>query len=54
MTSMNLKHRASFLNNYIHPLLREELISLTIPDKPRSSRQKYIITVKGREALENQ
>jgi predicted HTH transcriptional regulator len=54
LTFMNFKHRGSFLNNYIHPLLREELISLTIPDKPRSSRQKYIITEKGREALENQ
>ena len=51
MTYMNLKHRASFLFNYIHPLLQEQLLSLTIPDKPKSPRQKYIVTEKGQDEL---
>ena len=51
MTYMNLKHRASFLINYIHPLLQDQLISLAIPDKPKSPRQKYIVTEKGQEEL---
>ncbi|MBU2264449.1 putative DNA binding domain-containing protein [Patescibacteria group bacterium] len=51
MTYMNLKHRASFLINYIHPLLQDQLISLTVPDKPKSPRQKYIVTEKGQGEL---
>ena len=51
MVYMNLKHRASFLINYIHPLLRDQLISMTIPDKPKSPRQKYIATEKGQDEL---
>ena len=51
MTYMNLKHRASFLINYIHPLLQEQLLSLTIPDKPKSPRQKYIVTERGQDEL---
>jgi len=51
MTYMNLKHRANFLINYIHPLLQDQMISLTIPDKPKSPRQKYIVTQKGQDEL---
>jgi ATP-dependent DNA helicase RecG len=49
---MNLRHRASFLINYIHPMLQDQLISLAIPDKPKSPRQKYIITEKGQDELQ--
>lgn len=51
MTYMNLKHRASFLISYIHPLLQGQLISMTIPDKPKSPRQKYVITERGQKEL---
>lgn len=47
MAHMNLKHRESFINNYLKPLLDEELLSYTIPDNPKHRRQKYVTTEKG-------
>lgn len=52
MSVMGLKHRETFLNNYLYPLIRDELINKTIPDKPRSPRQKYLATAKGQALLE--
>ena len=42
MGFLNLKHREHFRANILKPLLEKELLSLTIPDKPNSSKQKYI------------
>jgi DNA-binding PadR family transcriptional regulator len=36
---------------YLDPALAEGLVELTIPDKPRSSQQKYRLTEKGRAWL---
>jgi ATP-dependent DNA helicase RecG len=41
------KDRTKFRNKFIHPFLELELIQMTIPDKPKSSKQKYQITPKG-------
>jgi ATP-dependent DNA helicase RecG len=49
MTHMNLKHRESFIKNYLKPLLDEELLSYTIPENPRHRHQKYVTTEKGRQ-----
>lgn len=38
-------------NKYLQPLLDMELIEMTIPDKPRSQNQKYVLTEKGKEIL---
>ncbi|MBI4881355.1 MAG: putative DNA binding domain-containing protein [Planctomycetes bacterium] len=43
--------RTKFRNQVLAPLLAEGLIELTIPDKPRSSRQRYRLTAKGRQFL---
>ncbi len=51
MDYLGLKHRVYVLTEYIQPLVEEGLLVLTIPDKPRSSRQKYVTTQKGRESL---
>ena len=48
---LGLKHRETFLNNYLKPLLASGWIEMTIPGKPRSSKQKYRLTDKGRAVL---
>lgn len=52
MAFSGMKHRETFMNNYLHPMIREGVLSLTIPDKPRSPKQRYVITEDGRKALE--
>ena len=44
--------RTKFRNQVLGPLLAEGLLELTIPDKPRSSRQRYRLTARGAAALE--
>jgi ATP-dependent DNA helicase RecG len=44
--------RTKFRNQVLGPMLAEELLEMTIPDKPRSSKQRYRITRRGREILE--
>ena len=52
MDHLGLRHRVYVLREYIQPLVEEGLLALTIPDKPKSSRQKYITTENGRKSLE--
>ena len=42
MEYFGYKHRPTFIQNHLKPLLNEGKISLTIPDKPNSKNQKYI------------
>ena len=51
MDHLGLKHRVYVLTEYIQPLVDDGLLALTIPDKPNSSRQKYMTTEKGRGSL---
>jgi ATP-dependent DNA helicase RecG len=46
MQHLGLSHRESFRNTILLPLIRDGKIVLTIPDKPNSSKQKYV-TVKS-------
>jgi hypothetical protein len=48
---LEIKHRPTFRDSHLHPALKAELIELTIPEKPSSSKQKYRLTDKGRIAL---
>lgn len=41
MKRLDLKHRPTFRNNYLVPALEQKLITMTVPDKPNSSKQKY-------------
>ncbi len=43
--------RTKFRHQVLNPLIIAGLIEMTIPDKPRSSLQKYRITEKGRTWL---
>ncbi len=47
-----LKDRVHFLKTHLEPLLLAGWIERSIPDKPRSSKQKYRLTEKGRQALQ--
>jgi len=42
--------RTKFQNQFLRPLLDAGLLEMTIPDKPRSSKQQYRITEAGRAA----
>jgi ATP-dependent DNA helicase RecG len=48
---LELKHRPTFRQNYLHPALEKGLIENTIPDKPNSRLQKYRLTEKGRGCI---
>lgn len=43
--------RTKFRNQILRPLLRAELLRMTIPEKPNSRLQKYHVTPKGRAWL---
>jgi hypothetical protein len=46
--------RTKFRNQVLAPLLENDLVQMTIPDKPRSSKQRYQLTDKGRGILAEQ
>jgi len=45
---LGYSRRDKFKEMYVKPLMKDGLLAYTVPDKPTSSRQKYIITEKGR------
>lgn len=47
LMSANLANHTNNMKRYISPLLVFNLITLTNPNNPRSSRQKYVITNRG-------
>jgi ATP-dependent DNA helicase RecG len=47
-----LKHEDYFREAYLLPAIKLGLLEMTIPDKPRSSRQKYRLTTKGKQLRE--
>ena len=49
MHLLELKHRPTFLYDYLKSALEQGFIEMTIPDKPNSSLQKYRLTNKGKE-----
>ncbi len=52
--ALNLKHEDHFREAYLGPAIKSGLVEMTIPDKPRSSRQKYRLTSKGEMLLEKE
>ena len=51
-TIIGLKGQANFRDRYLKPALENGFIEMMIPEKPRSSKQKYRLTAKGRAIVE--
>jgi len=49
--ALGLKDDEHFRKAYLLPALEAGLVEMTIPDKPRSSKQKYRLTDKGRQRV---
>ena len=50
---LQLKHRDSFTAAYLQPALDAGLLTMTLPDKPNSSKQRYRLTERG-EAIKTE
>jgi ATP-dependent DNA helicase RecG len=48
---LDADQHTKFRDQVLNPLLEEGLVEMTIPDKPRSSKQRYRLTDKGRRVL---
>ena len=47
MEKVGLKHRPTFIGNYINPAVKTGIVKVLYPDKPNHPRQKYLLTAKG-------
>ena len=47
MQRCGLKHRPSFLQNYLQPAMGLGLVRMLHPAQPRHPRQKYMLSVRG-------
>ena len=56
MQLVGLTHRATFQKNYLNPAIEAGLIERTIPDKPKSPKQRYRLkwSTLGVELRENE
>ena len=45
---LDLKHRETFIDNYLQPAINEGFVEPTLPDKPNSPKQRYRLTEKGK------
>ena len=45
--ALNLRHEDSFRETYLVPALESKMIEMTVPSKPKSSKQRYRLTAKG-------
>jgi ATP-dependent DNA helicase RecG len=53
LTLLNRTDRTKFRKRYIYPLIEKNMLELTIPDKPQSSNQRYVITEIGKKFIED-
>jgi ATP-dependent DNA helicase RecG len=48
MQALGLRHRPTFLYDYLQPALNAGLVEMTQPESPKSPTQKYRLTAKGK------
>lgn len=51
MVVVGRANRTKFRDQFLNPLLDAGYLEMTVPDKPRSSKQKYRLSEKGHIAL---
>lgn len=51
MSIIGLKDKSNFLELYLYPAIRQNLVEPLYPEKPKHPRQKYRLTDKGKELL---
>jgi ATP-dependent DNA helicase RecG len=54
MELLGLKHSPTFLYDYLQPSINAGFVHMTLPDKPRNSKQRYRVTDSGRKLLTQQ
>lgn len=54
MEVLGLSHKRNFRERYLNPALGMEYVERTIPNKPNSSKQKYRLTEKGGQYLQEE
>ena len=47
MAAVGLRHRPTFLSNYLTPSIEAGFVTMLYPDSPRHPRQRYLLTPKG-------
>lgn len=47
MCAIGLKHRPTFLANYLSPAIKTGFVTMLYPNSPRHPRQRYLLTPKG-------
>lgn len=50
---LSLKDRKHFQDTYLRPALEAGLITMTVPEKPASSQQRYRLTTEGQQLLKS-
>ncbi len=51
--SLGLKHKGNFRENYLEPALENDFIKMKYPDNPNHPKQRYLITEKGKNEIQN-
>ena len=51
MKTLGLRHRPTFLYDFLQPAMDAGLVEMTQPESPRSPTQKYRLTSKGKTIL---
>ena len=54
MAKLGLTHREYFRKTYLNPAIEGGLVVLTIPNKPKSSKQRYKLTAKAKAFLQKE
>ena len=51
--ALGLKHRPTFRTNYLRPALDRGLLEMSLPEKPNSRLQQYLLTEDGKAMLDD-